>query len=133
MRTQSSSDGNRVVPGSVRTLAVRPASANRLSSAAGSPNEYGARISSPASRPSTSSTSSAIAAYPGTASNRSSSNGRRSARASTHSANGSCRRATASIAGLRSTPTTSPSRPTRSRAVRATTPVPHATSSTRSP
>ena len=41
--------------------------------------------------------------------------------------------ATASIPGLTSRPATEPAAPTRSAANRVTTPVPHATSSTRSP
>ena len=46
---------------------------------------------------------------------------------------GRTRRATVSIASLRSTPTTVPPGATRSAAVRATMPVPQATSSTRWP
>jgi len=53
--------------------------------------------------------------------------------AALHSISGAFRRATASIPSLTSTPTTVPVGPASSAIARASTPVPHATSSTRSP
>src|SRR5688572_23558417 len=68
-----------------------------------------------------------------TASNASASNGRLPASPWRHTISGLSRLATASIPGLRSRPVTLPAGPTRPLAARATTPVPQATSSTRSP
>ncbi len=73
------------------------------------------------------------AAWQRTTSNDRARNGRPDASPSRHSISGRRRSATASIAGFRSRPTTDPLTPTRSAAMRATTPVPHATSRTRSP
>ena len=56
-----------------------------------------------------------------------------SARASIHSIAVDLRRATSSISGLASSPTTDPSGPTRSATASVSAPVPHATSSTRLP
>ena len=66
-------------------------------------------------------------------SNAPSGNGSATASPWCHSRSGRTRRATLSMASLRSSPTTRPGWATRSAATRATMPVPHATSSTRLP